>query len=263
MILSANKNLRLFCGLLETMNFLTLKLAWKQRSNLRRFPGQMFRSYMSLVKQDRWQSKDVFEIFPGCEQVRVTIDHLSEPNIYAPLDDLTRVALITKLVAPKNVFEIGTFRGRTALNFALNSPPDCTVYTLDLPPDAKPRAIERANIADAKLIAKTAPELRYTGTDVAHKIKQLYGDSQEFDFRPYFGKMDLVYVDGAHHYDAVSLDTMNALEMLKPGGVLLWDDFADYGDYNDVTRAVLDLIPAEEVIQIDHTHTAFHRRGFK
>ena len=33
-----------------------------------------------------------------------------------------------------NIFEIGTFDGRTTLNLALNSPPGCRVYTLDLPP---------------------------------------------------------------------------------------------------------------------------------
>jgi predicted O-methyltransferase YrrM len=259
MKLSKNKKLRLFCGVLETMNLLTLRLALKQRSSLRQFPGEIFRSYMSLVKQDQWLSQNIFELFPGAEGVRVTLDHLTEPGIHARLDELARVALITKLVAPKKVFEIGTFCGRTALNFALNSPPDSIVYTLDLPPEAKLAAIERANPHDSKVIQKAKPGLRYEGTEVAGKIQQLYGDSQDFDFRPYFGKMDLVFVDGAHHYEAVRLDTINALKMVKPGGVILWDDFADYGDYNDVTRAVLDLIPPEEVVQVDHTHTAFHR----
>jgi hypothetical protein len=38
--------------MLETMNLLTLRLALKQPSALRRFPGETFRAYMSLVKQD-------------------------------------------------------------------------------------------------------------------------------------------------------------------------------------------------------------------
>jgi len=259
MLLSKNKNLRLFCGVLETMNILSLKLAWKNPSNLCSFPGRMFRTYMSLVKQDKWLCKTVFEIFPGSEGVRVTFEHLKEPNINTPLDDLARLALITKLLEPKKVFEIGTFRGRTALNFALNSPPDCTVYTLDLPPAAKQSARRRAFAHDAKVIDGSLPGLRYESKDVSGKIVQLYGDSQDFDFSPYFGKMDIVYVDGAHHYDAVRQDTINALKMLSPNGLLLWDDFADYGDQNDVTRAVLDVIPGKEVIQVDQRHIALHR----
>ena len=71
--------------------------------------------------------------------------------------------------------------------------------------------------------------------------------------------MDMVYVDGAHDYEAVRIDTINAMKMIRPGGLVLWDDFADYGDQNDVTRAVLDLLPGQEVIQVDHTHIALHR----
>ena len=40
----------------------------------------------------------------------------------------------TRALEPTCIFEIGTFRGRTAMNFALNSPETCRVFTLDLPP---------------------------------------------------------------------------------------------------------------------------------
>ncbi len=259
MLLSRNKNLRLFWGALETANLLSLKLAWKNRADLRNFPGEIFRVYMSLAKRDRWQCRSVFEIFPNSKVVRATIEHSPQAGMYSRADDLTRLSFITKLLEPKTVFEIGTYRGRTALNFALNSPPDCTVYTLDLPPASKPEAMERACKADAKLIDRSRPGIDYEGTDVVGKIVQLYGDSRTFDFTPYWGKIDLLFVDGAHDYEAVRLDTKNGLRMLKPGGVILWDDFADYGDYNDVTRAVLSLIPGEEVIEVDHTHIALHR----
>jgi predicted O-methyltransferase YrrM len=254
-----NKKLRLLFGVLETTNFLTLKLALRNRAGLRAFPGRVFRSYMSLAKQDKWLCQGVFEIFPGVEGVRVNLEHLKDKGLNTPVDDLVRLALITRIGAPKNVFEIGTFKGRTALNFALNSPAECKVYTLDLPPDAKQAAMQRACADDAKLIHTSVPSMDYHGKDVAAKIVQLYGNSLNFDFSPYYGKMDMVYVDGAHDYEAVRQDTINAMKMLTPGGILLWDDFADYGDYNDVTRAVLDILPGKEVIQVDHTHIALHR----
>jgi predicted O-methyltransferase YrrM len=36
---------------------------------------------------------------------------------------------VTRALAPGIIFEIGTFRGRAALNFALNSPEHCRVFT--------------------------------------------------------------------------------------------------------------------------------------
>src|SRR3712207_5275930 len=47
--------------------------------------------------------------------------------------DLVSLCLICRILKPRTIFEIGTFRGYTALHFALNTPDDARVYTLDLP----------------------------------------------------------------------------------------------------------------------------------
>ncbi len=49
--------------------------------------------------------------------------------------------------------------------------------------------------------------------------------------------------------------------MLKPGGYALWDEFCNYGDYNDVTRAVLDTVPDGEVVHVANTQLAVYRRA--
>ncbi len=169
------------------------------------------------------------------------------------------LALITKAIRPQFIFEIGTYRGRTALNFALNSPPGCKVYTLDLSSKIRETASEATNYSDAWLIHASKVGIDYRGTEAEAKIEQLYGDSTVFDFSPYFAKMDIVFVDGAHHYDAARSDTQNALKMVRAGGVVIWDEFANYGNYNDVTRAVLDCVPADEVVQLADTQLAFYR----
>src|SRR5207249_2287328 len=46
-----------------------------------------------------------------------------------------------------------------------------------------------------------------------------------FDYTPYAGRMDVVFVDGAHSYNYVVNDTERALEMLAPGGTVAWDDY--------------------------------------
>ena len=34
------------------------------------------------------------------------------------------------------------------------------------------------------------------------------------------------------------------MRMCRPGGVIVWHDWANFGEYHDVMRAVLDLAPA-------------------
>ena len=62
----------------------------------------------------------------------------------------------------------------------------------------------------------------------ANRIHQLFGDSQTYDFTPYYGSVDLVFVDGCHHYEFVLRDSQNALKMMSPDGVVIWHDYASY-----------------------------------
>ncbi len=261
MLLIKNKILRQAAGVLETLNLLSIRLAIKNPSRLRAFPGKMFREYMSLVKKDKWACRDIFEIVDIPQGARIVLEHLSGGGINTPVDELAYLALLTRACQPSSIFEIGTFRGRTALNFALNSPEECTVWTLDLPPDKRESFQDTTNLADASLIGVSYTGADYKGKDCEGKISQLYGNSVEFEFSPYFGKMDIVFVDGAHHYEAASSDTLNALEMVKPGGLIIWHDFANYGDYNDVTRAVLDILPGEKIVQISNSQLAVYRHS--
>ena len=245
-------------GVLEATNFLFVRALLKKPSAARTLTGRFFRDYMSVVGTDRWQSRSLFEAFPTQCPIRLTIEHIPGEGIYTAIDELAMLGYITVATDPNKIFEIGTFRGRTALNFALNSALECQVYTLDLPLDK--RAVQDAyNAADVKIIGASLPGIDYAGKSEAAKIVQLYGNSLLFDFSPYFGQMDLVFVDGAHHYEASKSDTANALRMVRPGGVIIWHDFANYGDYNDVTRAVLEAVPPAEVVQLENTQLCFWR----
>jgi predicted O-methyltransferase YrrM len=261
MLLSRNKRLRQIAGLLETGNFLFLRLLLKNRAAAAVYPGEIYRTYMAHAREGQWSCRSIFEILPSTQRVRAQIEHIPSRVIATPLEQLACLALLTKASEPEAVFEIGTFRGRTALNFALNAPAEARIYTLDLPPDDRESARTRTNSSDANIITESQTGCEYRGSDVEHKITQLYGDSSSFDFSPYFGKMDLVYVDGAHHYDAVKRDSENAIRMVRDGGYVLWDEFCNYGDYNDVTRAVMDTVPKGEVVQVANTQLALYRKG--
>ncbi|MCF6150428.1 MAG: hypothetical protein E3K37_17470 [Candidatus Kuenenia sp.] len=127
---------------------------------------------------------------------------------------------------PKTVFEIGTFQGATTTRLAANS--DAIVYTLDLPPKGHINYCPPA-MNDPELdVYPDQPGIKHFSSAYADRITQLYGDSRSFDYSPYYGQMDIVFVDGCHHYDFVLRDSMNAFKMIKPDGMIIWHDYADY-----------------------------------
>lgn len=69
-------------------------------------------------------------------------------------------------------------------------------------------------------------EFLYTGTPYADRIMQLYGDSKTFDESPWHKWADLVFVDGSHARSYVDSDSQKAMRIVKPGGLVLWHDYA-------------------------------------
>ena len=65
---------------------------------------------------------------------------------------------------------------------------------------------------------------RFAGTPQAPRIRQLLGDSTTFDFTPWHGAIDFVFIDACHDYAFAKSDTANALR-LAPRGVIVWSRF--------------------------------------
>lgn len=153
--------------------------------------------------------------------------------------ELITIVKLIKTHNPHRLFEMGTFDGRTALNMAANSAPDAEVWTLDLPKSQAASAHLRLEVSDRKYINKDISGVIYRGTEVEGKIRQVFGDTATYDFAPFFGTVDLVFVDAAHSYEYVLNDSNIALKLLREtGGVILWHD---YGNWDGVTKAVNEL----------------------
>lgn len=259
MLMSKNKPLRQFYAVCQTINLLQLKLCLKGSSNAKSFPGHIYRKYMMLAKSGFWNSATIEELVPASPNLQVTYLHVQSPGLGASAHELVCLGLLSRSLNASTIFEIGTYHGRTALNFAANSRDDAIIYTLDLQPEEREAMMRQANPSDANLIRHCQPGVHFHGSPFGHKIRQLFGNSLSFDFSPYYGQMDLVFVDACHHYDAVISDTINALKMVKPGGWVVWHDFANFGDYHDVTRGVLDTVSGREIYQIEDTQLAAYR----
>jgi predicted O-methyltransferase YrrM len=145
----------------------------------------------------------------------------------------------------RSAFEIGTFNGGTTRVLAEALPSDGAVVTIDLPP--------------VEFDASQSPR-HFVGGDVgrqhrdspaAGKVTQLLEDSLAFDPSPYAGKFDLVLVDGGHEYVHGTADTRTALELVAPGGVILWDDFAPY--WHGLVRGICEQMRGRSLCRLAGT----------
>ena len=158
--------------------------------------------------------------------------------------------LIVRARNCESVFEIGTFNGGTTLILAESLPDHGRVWTLDLDPAAfdasqAPADFHRREVGTA-----------YRGSPVARKITQLLGNSLTYDFSSYRQSADLVLVDGGHEYEHGYSDTRNALEIAKPGAIVVWDDFEPY--WHGLVNGICDAMEGRRLGRLAGTSLAVH-----
>jgi len=167
--------------------------------------------------------------------------------------DMISLALACQLTRPTVIFEIGTFDGYTAGLFALNSSDGAKIYTLDLPKGQIPTLA----VTD---MDSTHIDLRNrmldSGKGEEDKVIRLLGDSHCFDFSPYYRRVELFFVDGAHSYQYVKSDTENALKCMKKGGLLIWHDYGREG-VNGVTRYLHEIAHKLDIYSVPGSSLAF------
>lgn len=152
---------------------------------------------------------------------------LWEARVEGYLEDQQRLLLaaLARGLGCRTFFEIGTNRGRTTWTMARNNP-ELQSFTLDVPQGAASEATAfELGSDDRWCFRDDSCGEAFCGASEAERITQLWGDSATFDFSPYYGRIDFVYIDGAHTYDYVRSDSANALRMLSPTGTIVWDDY--------------------------------------
>ncbi len=171
-------------------------------------------------------SVEITELIPGeaDPQIRGPY-HLHRSSDTRILLELVTLAYLMQVLRPRRIFEIGTFAGRTTRLLALNSPPDAQIFTLDLPRDRVTHDIG----------------VDFRNTPEAAKITQLHGDTRTFDYSPWHGQCDFIWVDACHDYPFVVQDTNAALRLRTGGGWIAWHDYRHTAWWSGVTRPVREL----------------------
>lgn len=138
---------------------------------------------------------------------------------------ITEISSLCHLVAarrPRKVLEVGSFRGLTTLNIAMNAP-EAEIHTLDLPPGFDPA--DTAFVTNDANIIEARGHYYYAGRDEASRVHQHYGDTATFDYEEIGGGVDFCLIDAAHSYEYVRNDTAKTLPLMCEGGLMLWHDY--------------------------------------
>jgi hypothetical protein len=133
-----------------------------------------------------------------------------------PYGERLVVAAIVSALAPKVVFEFGTFTGATTALIAESCPPTSIIHTLDLPASE----LIGTEVVDADIGSRFKDDLRYSTRIIQHR-----SNSRQFDYSTLIRTIDFVYIDGSHKFSDVLADSRIAVKMLSGNGVIVWDDY--------------------------------------
>lgn len=175
---------------------------------------------------------DILDLLPGFNETVEPFCSLDGGS--TPID----LALLKGLAGSKKgcrYFEIGTWRGESVANVAAVAE-EC--ITLNLP--------------DEEMLTMGLDEnyvnLHRFYSKNLKNVTHIQANSLRFDYSAFYKKMELVFIDGDHHFESVKSDTENAFKLLKDkNSIIVWHDYGNNpNDIRwDVLRGILEGAPEE------------------
>jgi hypothetical protein len=165
------------------------------------------------------------------------------------VDDAPIVRYLYRQAQPRRHLEFGTWMGQGTVYCLEESA--ATVWTINLLEGernaagrpAYSAAGDLSSLTDATMLADlTHLSLRdranvstdagifigqlYRALGFGHRVCQIYCDTRDWDTSNFpTGFFDSALIDGGHTPDIVWNDTQKALQLVRPGGLLMWHDF--------------------------------------
>jgi len=200
-----------------------------------------------------YQLKSADVLFSGIDLV--PINYMNFPWKWGDLTNEVSLRFLCRLAALNftPVFEFGTFRGRTTYNLALNSP---SVVTIDIGSnknlDEVPEGKSYPSYISGELLK---------GSKVESKVEQIVGDSTKVDLSSRYKTFGLVLVDGGHSYEVCRSDTVNALRLVRNGGIIVWDDYSSY--WPEVQKVINEFALKYDMLHLLQEGFVLLKNGYK
>ncbi len=191
---------------------------------------------------------DILELFPDFNETVQPYAFLDGGS--SPLD-LAFLKALAKKFDVKNYLEIGTWRGESVANVA-SVVKNC--YTLNLSEEAVYKILPNSNyVASHGIFSKDLKN-----------ITPLIGDSKTYDFKGIGVEMDMVFIDGDHHYEMVKSDTESIFEIINSNkSIVVWHDYMINCENIrwEVLHGILDGCPAnlkKHLYHVSNTNCAVY-----
>jgi predicted O-methyltransferase YrrM len=163
-------------------------------------------------------------LFDDFDLKPVTLTELPAGPWSSPIADVVMLAKIVTCLMPKRLLEVGSYRGYTTKILAAHVAEDARIVAFD---------------------RDSRHGETYRDTSLARKIERRIGTVNAGAFSsdpPRF--YDFIFLDADHTYAAVKHDTEVLLPLLKPSGIFVWHDYANWGRFsrkNGVPEALHEL----------------------
>jgi predicted O-methyltransferase YrrM len=208
----------------------------------------MLARYWVYMGEDRLVSRYLAELWPDIRSTSANVDVGITHAWELPYGERTILDALVRHLRPKRLFEFGTFTGSTTRLLAKASEGDAVIHTIDLPDEKLGHGVPAAMIGRNFL-----GDQRYRNRMVLHRA-----DTREFNFGSLADQFDFVFIDASHQYDNVVQDSRNALELLAPEGVIVWDDYL--ATEPGVVLALNELARQLQLVHVASSRLVIHRR---
>jgi predicted O-methyltransferase YrrM len=193
------------------------------------------------------------DIWPGIESITAQVRVGQSGFELPPAERLVLDALV-RFKAPHTIFELGTWTGSSTVLLADAAPHGATVHTIDLPEENFSGKNGWWGSNGSGMVGQEfngKPE--YEDRIVSHRA-----DLAAFDVTPFRSVVELVFIDDGHTYEDVRRDSQIGLEMVSPGGCVVWDDYA--APHSGSVRALNELAERIPLVQIAGTRFVAYQR---
>jgi predicted O-methyltransferase YrrM len=186
---------------------------------------------------------DPEQLGPPAEQIILPANYPLFAGEDTPLNDMLFLLNLAKGRKVQRILEVGTYRARTTFAFHLNCPGAMIVsYDIEARPSPFREALDRVSRVELRSGAFTA-------------------DATKLRVEP---KYDFIFVDGSHQFAIALEDSRLALEIVAPGGMVVWHDYRLNGYSTEelrVPEVLNEIRRSHEVFGIRNTTCAVYERA--